>query len=47
MTAAVAKDVAGAAARSGVAKIAEGANEMGKGQALEATGEALEERAER
>ena len=44
MTAAVAKDIAGAAARSGVAKIAEGANEIGKGQALEVTGEAFEER---
>jgi hypothetical protein len=45
LTAEAAKEVAGAAAVSGIAKIAEGANEMGKGEALEATGEALEERA--
>jgi hypothetical protein len=45
ITAELAKEVAGAAAVSGVTKIAEGANEMGKGEALEATGEALEERA--
>jgi hypothetical protein len=47
MNAEGARDLAREAVVSGVVKIADGANEMGKGEALQATGEVLEDRADR